>query len=128
MPKEDNTYKTSQQELNAKNMCHEAESIIECALEGVSRIVATGPLVFFSSDTGDAWMLDSEDEMAVCLAKEYDPQPHTIMDRSGTFAISWNAHYSIQGEEFVVFEPSGRTRCIFGYPTGEIEAAIRAAR
>jgi hypothetical protein len=39
----------------------ELEHIVECAQAGDVRIVALGPLVFFSASAGDAWMLEPGD-------------------------------------------------------------------
>ena len=120
--------KTTRQILRRQdvNVRAEAERIMERALEGVTSIVTLGPVVFFSTETGDAWMLDPEDGAALCLARGYQPQPYTITETPGTFSIRWDAQYSIAGEEFVVTESSGRMRRILGYPTRKIEKAIRA--
>jgi hypothetical protein len=45
----------------------EAEYIIAQAEQHVGRAVAIGPLIFFSTETGDAWVLDPEDKLALCL-------------------------------------------------------------
>jgi hypothetical protein len=46
----------------------EADYIIKKAQAHDSRVVGLGSLVFFSTQTGDAWMLDPTDSLAVCLA------------------------------------------------------------
>lgn len=42
----------------------EADYIVERALRGEGRVVSIGPLVLFSTATGDAWMLDPADGLA----------------------------------------------------------------
>src|SRR5208282_5494472 len=39
------------------------------------RIVTIGPLVLFSTETGDAWLLDPADRLALPLGRAGDPQP-----------------------------------------------------
>ena len=39
------------------------------------RIVTVAPLVLFSTGTGDAWMLDPSDQLAVPLAREGESLP-----------------------------------------------------
>jgi len=39
------------------------------------RFVTIGPLVFFSTETGDAWMLDPSCQLAARLARDGDPEP-----------------------------------------------------
>lgn len=48
----------------------EAAYIVERALRGDGRSVSSGPLVLFSTATGDAWMLDPADGLARCLARD----------------------------------------------------------
>jgi hypothetical protein len=90
-----------------------------------SRIVTLGNLVLFSTRTRDAWLLDAEDDFAICLCREGEPQPVRIIDGPDTFGIEWTADFAIDGEAFVVHERSGRVVVIHGYPTVEIAAACR---
>jgi hypothetical protein len=114
--------------LDSAKVRKDAKYVVERAQAGVASVVAVGPLAFFSTQTGDAWLLDSDGGEALCLTKDREPQPYTVMDIPGSFIIGWDAQYSIVGEEFVLIEPSGRMRRILGYPTREIETAIRAVR
>jgi hypothetical protein len=102
------------------NITGEANQIIRRAQARDSRVVAMGPLVFFSSESGDAWMLDTEDGLAVCLVQEGEKQPFTITETPSNFGIEWNATYHIAGDQFFVVEPDGKNRTILGYPTKEI--------
>jgi hypothetical protein len=106
------------------NILNEAIYIIKRAQEYDSRIVILGSLVFFSTDTGDAWILDPEDSLALCLARDGDKQSYSIAETSAGFTIEWNADYQIDGNAFIVLERSGRMRTIIGYPVVEILQAI----
>jgi len=44
------------------------------AAEHDGRFVTVGPLALFSTDTGDAWLLDAADHLAVRLARDGDPE------------------------------------------------------
>lgn len=101
----------------------EIRHITELAQAGDSRIVTFGKLVLFSTRTRDAWLLDPEDDLALCLCREGEPQPFRILDTPDTFSIEWTARFAIEGEGFVVHERSGRVVAIPGYPTGAISAA-----
>lgn len=39
------------------------------------RMVTIGQLILFSTDTGDAWLLDVTDRLAARLARDGDPEP-----------------------------------------------------
>ena len=106
----------------------EAEYIISRAKEYDSRVVSFGPLVFFSSETGDAWMIDPEDHFALCLAQGGEPQPYGITETTTNFKIEWTADYQIEGDGFIVMERSGQTKSILGYPTNEILRAINQVK
>jgi len=122
--------KTQHRILNREqtSITGEAEYIISRAKEYDSRVVSFGPLVFFSSETGDAWMIDSEDHFALCLAQGGEPQPYGITETTTNFRIEWTPDYQIEGDEFIVMERSGQTKSIFGYPTNEILRAINRVK
>ena len=98
----------------------EARYIQKSALEGYTRVVKFGPLIFFSAN-GDAWMLDPEDHFARCLVREGKKLPLGIIEKATQFSVEWNADYQIEGDVFTVVERSGSVRSIFGYPTRVIE-------
>ena len=90
-----------------------------------SRIVTIGPLMLFSTETGDAWLLDPADKLATPLAREGEPLPVHIEDSDTGFAVAWTGTYRIEGDLFVYREKeSGRIRSIFGYPTERIAQPI----
>ena len=102
----------------------EADYIINRAQEYDSRVVSLGSLIFFSTETGDAWMLDCEDGLALNLAIAGDKQPFRILETSEKIAIEWNANYHIEEDKFIVTQQSGHIKTIIGYPTAEILKTI----
>jgi hypothetical protein len=98
----------------------EAEYIIKCAQNYDSRVVSLGPLVFFSTETGDAWILDPEDRLALCLSRDGEKQDFTINESPTNFSIEWKANYRIEEDKFIVYSQSGEVRTIIGYPTKAI--------
>jgi hypothetical protein len=88
------------------------------------RVVSLGQLVLFSTDTGDAWLLDVTDQLAAPLARDGDPEPIHLEETDTSFAIGWKGHYRIEGTAFIYADrDSGRLRTIFGYPTQTIAQA-----
>jgi len=51
------------------------------------RIAAIGQLVLFSTETGDAWLLDPSDQLAARLARDGAPEPFHIEENETTFTI-----------------------------------------
>jgi len=88
------------------------------------RVVTLGQLVLFSTDTGDAWLLDVSDQLAAPLARDGDPEPIHLEETDTNFAIGWKGHYRIEGTAFIYADrDSGRVRAILGYPTQTIARA-----
>ena len=91
------------------------------AAEHDERIVSIGQFVLFSTETGDAWLLDTADHLAARVARDGDPEPVHIEDTDTTFAVEWKGHYRIEAGSFVYVDGhSGRMTAIFGYPTQKL--------
>ena len=85
------------------------------------RFVTIGPLVFFSTETGDAWMLEPSNQLAARLARDGAPEPIDIEETDTNYAIGWKGNYRIEGRAFLYIErKSWRIITILGYPTAEI--------
>lgn len=86
-----------------------------------SRIVTIPPLLLFSTETGDAWLLDPSDQLATPIARDGDALPIHIEDSATNFAVGWQGTYRIDGAAFVFHnKDSGNIRTIIGYPTVRI--------
>ena len=91
------------------------------AAEHDGRFVSVGGLAFFSTETGDAWILDPADHLAARLARDGDPEPLHFEETDTTFAIGWKGNYRLDRNTFVYIDrDTGRMSSIVGYPTGEI--------
>jgi hypothetical protein len=85
------------------------------------RFVSVGSLLLFSTDTGDAWLLDPAERLAARLARDGDPEPVHIEDTATSMAVAWTGHYRINGAAFIYSDrASGRVITILGYPTDQI--------
>jgi hypothetical protein len=103
------------------NLAEEIRYIQRRAAEHDSRFVTIGSLALFSTDTGDAWLLDSEDHLAARLARDGDPEDIHFQETGTSFAIGWKGTYRIDGDAFVYFDRgSSRLITIIGYPTHRI--------
>ena len=91
------------------------------AAEYDSRIVTVGQLVLFSTQTGDAWVLDPADHLAMPVARDGEPLPAQMVETNKKFVIGWTGQYQIDGDAFVYADnKSNSVRAIFGYPTALI--------
>ncbi|HUV97150.1 MAG TPA: hypothetical protein VMV98_06735 [Acidobacteriaceae bacterium] len=94
------------------------------AAEHDLRMVTIGPLILFSTETGDAWLLDVTDKLAARLARDGNPEPIHLEETEASFAIAWKGQYRIEGPAFVYSDrDSRRVTTILGYPTNKIAQA-----
>ena len=105
-------------------LADEVRYIQDMAADHDGRVVTIGQLILFSTDTGDAWLLDVTDQLAIRLARHGDPEPIHLEETDASFAIEWKGHYRIEGPAFVyVDRDTGRVTAIPGYPTQKIAQA-----
>src|SRR3990172_3068680 len=99
-------------------LAEEIRLIQSRAAERDSRIVTIGPLVLFSTQSGDAWILDPADELAARLAYDGDPLALDIEETETNYAIGWQGRYRIENHTFV-YEDNEKHHLIAirGYPT-----------
>ncbi len=84
-------------------------------------IVTIGQLVLFSTETGDAWLLDRTDFLAARLSRNGEAEPIQILETAATFGIEWKGSYQINGPAFVYLDrDTGRLITILGYPTDKL--------
>jgi hypothetical protein len=90
-----------------------------------NRIVTLPQLLLFSTETGDAWLLDPADHLAVPLARDGDPLPVYLEETDKNFAIGWTGTYRIDGAAFVYADKEPmHVRMILGYPTQKITQLV----
>jgi hypothetical protein len=109
--------------LDGARIHREVAYIIQRAQQHDARMVQLGPLLFFSTATGDAWMLDTEDALALCLSRDGSSQGVHIIESETQFGIEWDRSYRIEDDLFISVDKSGRQTAIAGYPTREIMSA-----
>jgi hypothetical protein len=99
-------------------LAEEIEYIQSRAAEHDGRLVTVGPLVLFSTETGDAWLLDPADHLAARIARDGDPEELYFEETDTRFVIGWKGNYRIDGDAFVFIDrDTARVTTILGYPT-----------
>src|ERR1700736_2044249 len=70
-------------------LADEIRYIQDKAAEHDLRIVTIGQFILFSTETGDAWLLDVTDKLAARLARDGDPEPIHLEETDASFSIEW---------------------------------------
>ena len=110
-------------EINGKDfrLAEEIRYIQRRAAAHDGRMVTIGPLALFSTDTGDAWLLDPADHLAARLARDGDPESIHFEETDTTFAIDWKGNYQIDGDALVyVDRDTAGVVTILGYDVERI--------
>ena len=103
------------------HVAEEVRYIQRRAAQCDARFITLGPLAMFSTETGDAWLLDPADHLAARVARDGSPEPIHIEETDTNFAIGWKGNYLIDGEAFVFIDyDSSRIVTILGYPADQI--------
>src|ERR1700756_3141517 len=99
-------------------LADEARYIQRRATDHHGRFVTIGQLVLFSTETGDAWLLDPADRLAARLARDGESKPVDIEGTATKFGSGWKGRHRIDGAAFVDADrDTGRITTILGYPT-----------
>ena len=102
-------------------LAEEVRYIQRRAAQHDGRIVTLGQLLLFSTETGDAWLLDPSDQLVTPVARDGEILSVHIEETDTSFAIGWTGAYQIDGAAFVYRDKdSGNVRTILGYPTQRI--------
>ena len=111
---------SARQVVDAKGfrLADEIGCIQDKAADHDGRIVTIGQLILFSTDTGDAWLLDVTDQLAARLAKDGDAEPIYLEETDTSFAIEWKGRYRIEGPASIYADRNtGSVTTILGYTT-----------
>ncbi|AXW24570.1 hypothetical protein [Ralstonia solanacearum] len=111
----------------------ECHRVVEAALEGRSICIITGPeilpdgpLILFSTTDGDAWLLEPNEEVCICLAWHGTKGEFGVNDAGQHLLIDWDGSYELCGNFFCVNMDNEEigVRMIGGYPIEELRQAI----
>ena len=84
-------------------------------------MISIGQIVLFSTETGDAWVLDPSEHLAARVARDGDAEPVHLEDTETTFEIGWKGYYRIEGAAFIYTDrETGRVSTTLGYPTAKL--------
>ena len=115
-------------QLTAELIQKEIRSITKYAQRGVSKVITLGDfLLFFSTSESDAWLLDTQDKLALQLMDQGAVLPYRIMESENTFSIEWKTNYEIIEKGFAVKDKHGNIRLFPSYPFKEIQNRLNDA-
>lgn len=114
----------------------DCQAIVDAELRREAKAVITKdgpacpPFVIFSTGIGDAWLLEPDEQLAMCLVFQGEPQPITLRDDPDRIEVEWDGGYELLGDFFHVDtgHPKIGERAIGGYPMDGIRKALEQAK
>lgn len=114
----------------------ECESIIGAELRGEAKGVVTKdgpacpPFALFSTGIGDAWLLEPNEHLAMCLVWQGKRQPITLRDEPDRIEVEWDGEYELLGDFFRVDtgHPEIGERAVGGYPIEDVRKLLDKAK
>lgn len=114
----------------------ECEAIIASELRGDIKIVVTKPgpacppFVLFSTGVGDAWLLEPDEHLAMCLAWHGAREVIGVSEDPSRIEVAWDGSYELLGDFFRVDSehPVIGSRAIAGYPLDEVRKMLDKAQ
>lgn len=119
-----------------RSIREECEAIIAAERRGVIKIVMTQagvacpPFVLFSTGLGDAWLLEPDEQLAMCLVWQGAREEIGISEDPSRIEVAWDGSYELLGDFFNLEtnNPKIGDRAIGGYPLGEVRKMLDKAQ
>jgi len=114
----------------------ECEAIVAAELRGDVKIVVTKPgpacppFVLFSTGVGDAWLLEPDEQLAMCLLWHGEREVIGISEDPSRIEVAWDGGYELLGDFFHVETDNSKIgeRAIAGYPLDAVRKALDGAQ
>lgn len=120
-----------------RQLTKEIERIAASAVAGEDKLILTGPealasrqFVLFSTEDGDGWLLDPEEDRCLCLVWHGERQEVGVRNLPTRLEIEWDGSFRLAGPFFSVETEHAeiRSRAIGGYPVDKLREALERGR
>ena len=100
-----------------------AQSTANAALQSEATLNCLGNFIFFSTESGEGWMLDYRKNCALRLAEKGSISPYTILETKKRFQVEWKERFRIEGDSFIV-SLQGKETVFHEYPIDALTRLI----
>ncbi len=107
----------------------EVARIQKAAAAGEAKLREFGVFVLFSTDQGDAWLLEVSESDLVQVAAKGEKIDVEIDENPQTIAISWTHTFAIRNRQFVLTSYTEKTETVWdAFSTHAVAAAVSRIR
>jgi len=124
------TAATEQQQQPTLSLRTEVEKTQQAAVDKKNSLYTLGVFIFFTTDSGDGWLLEISQMDALQVARNGKKIDVEIEENSETIEINWTHKFSIKDNKlFQVKDYKTKKTATYGdYPANRIAKAIKKAR
>lgn len=119
---------TSMEQLKI-SLLAEIEKVQQAAAEKKQTLRELGVFIFFSSEEGDAWLLEMTEQDLVQVAAEGNALEAPVDENPETIEINWSHSFQIRDRQMYLTSYEDKKETILeDAPTQQVNAAIRRLR
>jgi hypothetical protein len=100
-----------------------AQSTANAAVKSEVTLNCLGNFIFFSTKSGEGWMLDHRKNCALRLAEKGSTCDYTILETKERFQVEWKERFRIEGDTFVA-SLQGKETVFYEYPIDALTRLI----
>lgn len=117
----------AQPEQAPRTLTAAIEQIQAKAKEHASVFVELGVFLLFSTDAGDAWVLEVTESDAIKVAEKGEPVEISLEENPETIVVNCSHTFAIEGKELIVtsYTDQALTQHLQDAPAQQINAAMR---
>jgi len=105
------------------------ESIKDAARARKRLVMTSGVLILFSTEEGDAWLLETTDQDALRLMDKGEEIDVLIEENPETTTVEWSHTFKLKKKLFIVTSYKEKEQEVFeGYPVKKIIAAMKGIK
>lgn len=107
----------------------EVEKIQKNAVAKKTAVLALGVFVLFSTDTGDAWLLEVTEMDAIQVAQDGNALAVQIEENPETIEINWTHKFEVKDKKFILTSYSDKSEQVReDYPAHTILSTVKKIR
>ena len=105
---------------------NEINAIQKMASKSKFKVRELGVFILFSTEKGDAWLLEVTESDALQLAAEREIMTVDLEENPETIEIHWTHTFEVKNKQFIITDyKDKKVETIENYPTHAISAAIK---
>lgn len=105
------------------NVSKKISEYIELGKNGYPKLERWGNFIFLSTSSGEAWLLQIKEHLALRLVDRSEALPINIVENRHEFGVEWTDQFIINGTVFMATR-DGVVSSFYDYPIAQIQSLM----